>query len=99
MYPKNKDTVIELLVRDHPGVMSHITGLFARRAFNLDAIVCVPTGDGATSRMLLRVGEAPRPDQIERQLARLHDVLEVRQRPDLGADHFEGLIPPAPVAV
>ncbi len=98
MYPKNKDTVIELLVRDHPGVMSHITGLFARRAFNLDAIVCVPVGDGATSRMLLRVGEAPRLDQIERQLARLHDVLEVRHRPDLGADHFEGLIPPAPVA-
>lgn len=98
MYPKNKDTVIELLVRDHPGVMSHITGLFARRAFNLDAIVCVPTGDGATSRMLLRVGEAPRLDQIERQLARLHDVLEVRHRPDLDADHFEGLIPPAPVA-
>ena len=98
MYPKNKDTVIELLVRDHPGVMSHITGLFARRAFNLDAIVCVPVGDGATSRMLLRVGEAPRLDQIERQLARLHDVLEVRHRSDLGADHFEGLIPPAPVA-
>lgn len=38
--------LIELLVRNHPGVMSHITGLFARRAFNLEGILCSQTGDG-----------------------------------------------------
>ena len=44
-------TVLELRVRNHPGAMSHITGLFARRAFNLEAILCVPdpAGAGATS--------------------------------------------------
>jgi len=41
-------------VRNHPGAMSHICGLFARRAFNLEAIVCVSNVDdaGATRTML-----------------------------------------------
>ena len=29
-----RGTVLRLLVRNHPGVMSHVCGLFARRAFN-----------------------------------------------------------------
>lgn len=86
-----QSTVIELRVRNHPGAMSHITGLFARRAFNLDAIVCVPLGDGATSRMLLLVSDEPRLDQVERQLAKLYDVLSVQHRPDLGVDYFARL--------
>lgn len=84
-------TVLELRVRNHPGTMSHITGLFARRAFNLDAIVCVPESDGATSRMLLLVADAPRLEQVERQLAKLHDVLSVEARPDLGPEFFAQL--------
>lgn len=86
--------VLELRVRNHPGAMSHITGLFARRAFNLEAIVCVPVGDGATSCILLLVDREPRLDQVERQLARLHDVLAVRLRADLGPDFFARLLVP-----
>jgi acetolactate synthase-1/3 small subunit len=78
-------------VRNHPGAMSHITGLFARRAFNLDAIVCVPLGDGATSRMLLLVSDEPRLEQVERQLAKLYDVLSVQHRSDLDAGYFARL--------
>jgi acetolactate synthase-1/3 small subunit len=84
-------TVLELRVRNHPGTMSHITGLFARRAFNLEAIVCVPVADGATSRILLLVAEDARLEQVERQLEKLHDVLSVRHRPDLGAEYFTRL--------
>ncbi|WP_084442487.1 ACT domain-containing protein [Termitidicoccus mucosus] len=75
--------ILELRVRNHPGVMSHITGLFARRAFNLEAILCAPIGDGRESRMLLLVADTPRLEQIERQAAKLHDVLAVRHRTDL----------------
>jgi acetolactate synthase I/III small subunit len=75
-------------VRNHPGAMSHITGLFARRAFNLEAIFCVPEADRATSRMLLLVADDPKLEQVERQLAKLHDILEIRHRPDLGASCF-----------
>jgi len=71
--------------------MSHVTGLFARRAFNLDAIVCVPTGDGSTSRMLLLVSNPPRLAQLERQLARLYDVLSIQHRADLCAADFARL--------
>jgi len=80
--------ILELRVRNHPGVMSHITGLFARRAFNLEAILCVPVGDGAESRMLLLVANTPRLEQIRLQLGRLHDVLDVRDRPDLPQGYF-----------
>ena len=84
-------TVLELRVRNHPGAMSHITGLFARRAFNLEAIVCVPESDRENSRMLLLVADDPKLEQVQRQLAKLHDVLEVRHRRDIGAAYFAAL--------
>ncbi len=84
-------TVLELRVRNHPGAMSHITGLFARRAFNLEAIVCVPEPDRATSRMLLLVADDPKLEQMQRQLAKLFDVLEVRHRADIGPEFFASL--------
>lgn len=89
--PNAAAVVLELRVRNHPGTMSHVTGLFARRAFNLDAIICVPIDDGSTSRMLLLVPDEPRLEQVERQLARLYDVLELRHRRDLTPDYFHRL--------
>jgi len=83
--------VLQLRVRNHPGTMSHITGLFARRAFNLEAIACAPVGDGTSSTVLLLLDGEPRPDQVERQLAKLYDVLEVRHRPDLAPRFLERL--------
>lgn len=80
--------VIELRVRNHPGTMSHVTGLFARRAFNLEAIACAPAGDGETSTMLLLVADEPRLEQVERQLEKLHDVLSVQHRPDIAPEFF-----------
>lgn len=91
----SETTVLELRVRNHPGTMSHITGLFARRAFNLEAIFCLPNPDPATSRVLLLVAADCRLEQIERQVAKLYDVLTVRHRPDLaGAEFFQALSAP-----
>ena len=83
--------VLELRVRNHPGTMSHVTGLFSRRGFNLEAIVCVPVDGGATSCMLLLVANEPRLEQVERQLAKLYDVLTVRHRQDLTREFFARL--------
>jgi len=91
--------VLELRVRNHPGTMSHITGLFARRGFNLEAIVCVPVDDGATSSMLLLVSDDLRLEQVERQLAKLYDVLTVRHRRDLTRKFFFRLLPADPDGV
>ena len=70
--------VLELTVRNHPGVMSHVSGLFARRAFNVEGILCMPVGDGELSRIWLRVNEDARLPQVTRRLERLEDVLSVR---------------------
>ena len=83
-----RPVVIELRVRNHPGAMSHIAGLFARRGFNLEAIACAPIAGAAESRMLLLVGSEPRADQVERQLEKLHDVLSVTHRKDIGPEFF-----------
>jgi acetolactate synthase I/III small subunit len=77
-------TVLELTVRNHPGVMSHVCGLFSRRAFNLEGILCMPLDGGHESRIWLLVAEDGRLEQVVRQVRKLEDVLEVRPHP---ADH------------
>jgi acetolactate synthase-1/3 small subunit len=73
---------LRLSVRNHPGVMSHVSGLFARRAFNVEGILCLPVGDGTRSAILLLVRADERLEQLERQLAKLEDVLDIRHEPD-----------------
>jgi acetolactate synthase-1/3 small subunit len=74
-------TILRLLVRNHPGVMSHVCGLFARRGFNVEGILCVPVDDGTRSVMLLVVNEEERLEQLVRQLRKLEDVLEIQRAP------------------
>ena len=83
--------VIELRVNNHPGVMSHVTGLFSRRAFNIEGILCGPIGDGETSRVYLLVDEDERLPQLVRQLEKLHDVLDVKERDDYDRSIFNRL--------
>ncbi|WP_027182761.1 ACT domain-containing protein [Desulfovibrio inopinatus] len=75
-------TILDLTVKNHPGVMSHICNLFARRAYNLDAIACLPVNGGENSRMLLRLREDERLTQIVRQVEKLHDVLHLETTRD-----------------
>lgn len=75
--------ILRLIVRNHPGVMSHVCGLFARRAFNVDGILCLPIGDGRSSAVVLQVPEDQRLEQLIRQLAKLEDVLQVERAPQL----------------
>ncbi len=76
--------VLELDVNNHTGVMSHVAGLFSRRAYNIEGILCMPVGDGAISRIWLLVNADRRLEQMIKQVAKLEDVYEVRRH---GADH------------
>jgi acetolactate synthase-1/3 small subunit len=76
------NAVLRLRVRNHPGVMSHVSGLFARRAFNVEGIVCMPVGDGRTSAVLLLVPEDARLEQVVQQLRKLEDVLSIERAPE-----------------
>lgn len=76
--------VLELDLVNHPGVMAHVVGLFSRRLYNVEGILCMPVGTGATSRIWLLVNEDARLAQMVKQLEKLEDVLSVRRH---GADH------------
>ena len=82
--------VLRLVVRNHPGVMSHVCGLFARRAFNVEGILCMPVGDATRSVVLLLVHEDDRIEQVVRQLRKLEDVVEVGPMSD-GNDAFDSV--------
>lgn len=83
-------TVLELDVNNHAGVMSHVVSMFSRRAYNVEGILCMPVGNGQTSRIWLQVNEDGRLEQMVKQLEKLEDVLAVRRH---GAGHevFERL--------
>lgn len=57
--------------------MSHICGLFSRRGYNLEGIVCIPIGSGALSRMWLQVNEDVKLEQVIKQVQKLVDVRTV----------------------
>jgi acetolactate synthase-1/3 small subunit len=81
-------TIIELEVLNHPGVMSHITGLFSRRGYNLEGILCGAIGTGATSVVYLLIQRNEQSPQVLLQLFKLHDVLNVVERPGFDCGVF-----------
>jgi acetolactate synthase-1/3 small subunit len=86
-----KYTLIELIVKNQPGTMAHITSLFARRAFNLEGILCGSIGDGTNSKIFLLVRNDKLKDQIVKQLEKLYDVLSVTLHENFNSDIFENL--------
>lgn len=84
-------TIIELTVQNHPGVMSHITGLFSRRGFNLEGVLCGQIEDGTKSRMYLLVNKDDRVEQIIKQLRKLYDIIDVSLREDYDHTLFNRL--------
>lgn len=83
--PAYSGAILRLLVRNHPGVMSHVCGLFARRGFNVEGILCLPIDDGMRSVILLVVNDDERLEQLIRQLRKLEDVLEIHRAPEARA--------------
>ena len=69
--------ILELTVRNHPGVMTHVCGLFARRAFNVEGILCLPIQDSDKSRIWLLVNDDQRLEQMISQIDKLEDVVKV----------------------
>lgn len=77
-----KQIVLILTVANHPGVMTHICGLFARRAFNVEGILCLPLNDSNCSRIWLLVKDDERLPQMLSQIEKLIDVQSVIKTDD-----------------
>jgi acetolactate synthase I/III small subunit len=76
--------VLEIDVNNHAGVMSHVVGLFSRRSYNVEGILCLPVGVGRQSRIWLLVNEDQRLAQMMKQVEKLEDVTAIRRH---NADH------------
>lgn len=70
--------VISILVRNHPGVLSHVAGLFTRRAYNIESIAAGETEDPKVTRITIVVsGDEDILGQVTKQLRKLIDVIKV----------------------
>ena len=71
--------ILSILVENRPGVLTRISGLFARRGFNISTLAVGPTDDDSISRMTLTLDGAVHPiDQVTKQLHKLVNVLKIR---------------------
>lgn len=78
-----KKMVLSILVDNTAGVLSRISGLFARRGYNIDSLTVSETEKNGYSRMTIVVsGEDEVLEQIHKQLAKLVDVREITELKD-----------------
>jgi acetolactate synthase-1/3 small subunit len=70
---------LSILVENKAGVLTRISGLFARRGFNIDTLAVGPTDDPSLSRITLTLDGAMHPiDQVTKQLHKLVNVIKIR---------------------
>ncbi len=75
---KKGQFIIGVLVANQFGVLTRVSGLFARRGFNIDSLNVGETEDPTVSRMtIIASGDEHVKSQIVKQLAKLHDVKRV----------------------
>jgi acetolactate synthase-1/3 small subunit len=71
--------IISVLVRNHPGVLSHVVGLFTRRSYNIESLAAGVTENPEITRVTIVVaGDEKVLDQVMKQANKLVDVLQVR---------------------
>lgn len=70
---------LSILVENNAGVLARVSGLFARRSFNIDSLAVGVTDDPSISRITIVVhGNEHTVEQIEKQLNKLIDVIKVK---------------------
>lgn len=76
--------VLSVLVRNSSGVLTRVSGLFARRGFNIDSLTVGRTENPEISRMTIALnGSEEVLEQFMKQLNKLEDVLRVlRLKPE-----------------
>ena len=71
---------LEVLVENSPGVLARVSGLFARRAYNIDALTVGPTENPAISKMQIDVNvEGHALEQVISQLDKLINVISITE--------------------
>ena len=69
---------LSVLVENKPGVLTRVSGLFARRSFNIKSLAVGETEQPGISRMTIIVEADSAPiEQVKRQLNKLINVLKI----------------------
>ena len=72
--------VLSVLVQNRPGVLARVSGLFARRGYNIYSLAVAPTDDADYSRITIVVDISATPlEQIVKQLFKLIDVVRITE--------------------
>jgi acetolactate synthase, small subunit len=78
--------VLSALVQNQPGVLAHIAGMLASRAFNIDSLAVGETENHDLSRMTFVVhGDDSHVEQVRKQLEKIVTVVKVE---DLSRERF-----------
>ncbi len=74
---------LSVLVENHAGVLSKVTGLFSRRGFNIHSLAVGTTQDPNISRITIEVnGDEQLVEQVSKQLGKLVDVIKLKTLKD-----------------
>jgi acetolactate synthase-1/3 small subunit len=74
-----KKFVIAILVENQPSVLTRVSGMFTRRAFNIDSLTVGETEDPNYSRITIHAtGDDSTRKQVMMQLRKLYNVKEVK---------------------
>ena len=69
---------ISILMNNHFGVLSRVSGLFSGRGFNIESLNVAETSDPEISRMtIVTIGNDAKVEQITKQLNKLVDIIKV----------------------
>ncbi len=75
---------LSVLVEDESGVLSRMSGLFARRGFNIESLAVGPAEQSGRSRVTMVVdGDEHSIDQLTKQLYKLVNILTVLDITDI----------------
>ncbi|MCD8205724.1 MAG: acetolactate synthase small subunit [Clostridia bacterium] len=75
---KQSKYIIGALVSNRAGVLTKITGLFARRAYNIESLTVCTTEDPDISRMtIILIGTEYNMYQMIKQMDKLEDVMKI----------------------
>lgn len=78
-----KNYLISAQVNNHFGVLTRISGLFARRGYNIKSLTVGETENSAVSRMTIEFfGDEHTLGQIKKQLSKVVDVISVTELTD-----------------
>ena len=85
--------IFSVLVENRDGVLSGISGLFARRGFNIDSLAVGETDKHDVSSMtIVSTGDERTIDQNEKQLNKKPDVIKVRRLEEAKAVELEMML-------